>query len=75
MIEIPATQIAREIGNEKVTNMIMLGAAIQKTGIVKMSSAVKVLGKVFKGLRKDLIYVNEKALSVGADLMRNPQTS
>ena len=33
-------------------------------------SAVKVLGKVFKGLRKDLIYVNEKALSVGADLMR-----
>ena len=70
LIEIPATQIAREIGNEKVTNMIMLGAAIQKTGIVKMASAVKVLGKVFKGLRKDLIYVNEKALSVGADLMR-----
>jgi len=30
LIEIPATQIALEIGNEKVTNMIMLGAAIQK---------------------------------------------
>ncbi len=70
IIEIPATQTAREVGNEKVTNMIMLGAAIQKTGIVKMASAVKVLGKVFKGLRKDLIYVNEKALAVGADLMR-----
>ncbi len=70
IIQIPATQMAREIGNERVTNMIMLGAAIQKTGIVKMASAVKVLGKVFKGLRKDLIYVNEKALSTGADLMR-----
>jgi 2-oxoglutarate ferredoxin oxidoreductase subunit gamma len=70
IIEIPATHMAREIGNERVTNMIMLGAAIQKTGIVKMASAVKVLGKVFKGLRKDLIYVNEKALSTGADLMR-----
>ncbi len=70
IIEIPATQMAREIGNERVTNMIMLGAAIQKTGIVKMSSTVKALGKVFKGLRKDLIYVNEKALSTGADLMR-----
>ncbi|HOW88528.1 MAG TPA: 2-oxoacid:acceptor oxidoreductase family protein [Candidatus Omnitrophota bacterium] len=70
IIEIPATQIAREVGNEKVTNMIMLGAAIQKTGIVKMASAVKILGKVFKGLRKDLIYVNEKALQVGADFMR-----
>ena len=48
--------------------------AIQKTGIVKMASAVKVLGKVFKGLRKDLIYVNEKALSVGADLMRDAKS-
>lgn len=70
MIEIPATELAKEMGNEKVTNMIMLGAAIEETGIVKMASAVKVLGKVFKGLRKDLIYVNEKALLSGAELMR-----
>lgn len=70
MIEIPATQLARDMGNEKVTNMIMLGAAIEETGIVKMASAVKVLGKVFKGLRKDLVYVNEKALFAGAELMR-----
>lgn len=70
IIEIPATQLALEMGNEKVTNMIMLGAAIEKTGIVQMPHAVKVLGKVFKGLRKDLIYVNEKALWAGAELMK-----
>ncbi|HNX68466.1 MAG TPA: 2-oxoacid:acceptor oxidoreductase family protein [Candidatus Omnitrophota bacterium] len=70
VIEIPATQLAKDMGNEKVTNMIMLGAAIEKTGIVQMRHAVKVLGKVFKGLRKDLIYVNEKALWAGAELMK-----
>lgn len=70
IIEIPATQLARDMGNEKVTNMIMLGAAIEKTGIVQMVNTITVLGKVFKGLRKDLIYVNEKALWAGAELMR-----
>ncbi len=74
VIEIPATELAKDIGNEKVTNMIMLGAAIEETGIVKMASAVKVLGKVFKGLRKDLIYVNEKALLAGAELMRQKKS-
>ena len=70
VIEIPATELAKDMGNEKVTNMIMLGAAIEETGIVQMSNAIKVLGKVFKGLRKDLIYVNEKALLSGAELIR-----
>jgi 2-oxoglutarate ferredoxin oxidoreductase subunit gamma len=70
IIAIPATDLAKEMGNEKVTNMIMLGAAIEKTGIVKIASAIKVLGKIFKGLRKDLIYVNEKALLAGAEIMR-----
>ena len=70
IIEIPATELARDMGNEKVTNMIMLGAAIEETGIVTMPNTVKALGKVFKGLRKDLTYVNEKALLSGAELMR-----
>ncbi len=70
IIEIPATQMALEIGNEKVTNMIMIGAAIEKTGVVKLENAIKVLGKVFKGLRKELIYVNEHALSVGANFVK-----
>lgn len=70
VIELPAAALAKEMGNEKVANMIMLGAAIEETRIVKLSSAIKVLGKVFKGLRKDLIYVNEKALFVGTELIR-----
>jgi 2-oxoglutarate ferredoxin oxidoreductase subunit gamma len=40
-VSVPATKIASAIGNTKSANMVMLGALVARTGILKKSSVVK----------------------------------
>ena len=65
IVEIPATEIANEIGNVRVANLVMIGALVKKTNIVGKESITSVLNKVFSGPRKNLIYINELALKKG----------
>lgn len=61
---IDANEIARQsLGNEKVANMVMLGAVINKTGIVKQESIEKVMEKLFTGSKAKLIPLNKQALA------------
>lgn len=68
--EIPANEIAYELGSGKVANMVMLGAYIELTKAVKVETVVEALKKVFGPSKKDLIPVNEAALAKGAELVR-----
>ena len=68
-IEIPATDIATDMGNPKVANLIMVGALIQKTKIIEKDSIISALNKVFAGRRKNLIYINELAFKKGMELI------
>jgi 2-oxoglutarate ferredoxin oxidoreductase subunit gamma len=72
-VALPATLLARDLGNEKVANMIMIGAAIERTRIVQMPHVIRAIGHVFKGLQKELVYINERALTAGAELMRRKE--
>ncbi len=67
---IPANEIAVEIGNGKVANMVMLGAYIELTNIVKRETVVEALKKVFGPDKAHLIPLNEKALEKGAEAAR-----
>ncbi|WP_069650823.1 2-oxoacid:acceptor oxidoreductase family protein [Caloranaerobacter ferrireducens] len=67
---IPANEIAVELGNSKVANMVMLGAYLELTKVVKVESVVEALKKVFGKTKAHLIPLNEKALEKGAELVR-----
>jgi 2-oxoglutarate ferredoxin oxidoreductase subunit gamma len=66
---IPANEVALELGNAKVANMVMLGAYIQLTGAVKQATIVEALKKVFGPSKAHLIPMNEEALTRGAALV------
>jgi 2-oxoglutarate ferredoxin oxidoreductase subunit gamma len=69
-IAVPATEIADELGDGRVANMVMLGALLGATGLVQLESIVKSLRKVLPERRHGLIPLNEKALLRGAELAR-----
>lgn len=69
IIEIPATDIAADLGNSKVANMILLGAFIEWTKVVSSDSIIESLKKVLSEEKHHLIEVNKQALTKGASLV------
>lgn len=70
VIEVPANEIANEIGSGKVANMVMLGTLIAQTKVVTQESVIEALKKVLPEHRHNLIPVNENALNRGAELVK-----
>ncbi len=69
VIEIPANDIARELGEDRVANMVLLGAFIEATGLVSIRSVTESLKKALPPHRHNLIPVNEQALDRGRALV------
>ena len=69
VIKIPATDIANELGNAKVANLIMVGAFVKKTNLLGLQNVVDTLTKAFPKHKQDLIEINKKALLKGASLV------
>ena len=63
--KIPANDIAMELGNLKVANMVMLGAYLEVTKVFDPESVLEVLKKKFTGSKATLIEINKKALEAG----------
>jgi 2-oxoglutarate ferredoxin oxidoreductase subunit gamma len=64
--EVPANDLALELGNLKVANMVMLGAYLAITKIFTIDDVVKVMEHKFVGNKAKLIPINKQALEVGA---------
>lgn len=63
VIKIPAQTVAEEVGSRKIANMVLLGALVQKTGIIPMEALLKSL----KEHGKEKFYeMNKNALEKGA---------
>ena len=69
VVRIDATNIANELGNVKVANIVAVGALIKKSNILRLEDARKALPLVLKG-KKELVEINEKALMKGAELAK-----
>ncbi len=67
---IPANQIADELGNLRVANMVMLGAVMEQTGIVQRETAIECLKASWGEKRAHLIPINEEAMKKGAEASR-----
>lgn len=70
VIKVPANEIANELGNSRVANMVMLGAYLARKNIVKLDTVKKSLKDVLPKRRHDLIPINEEALDRGAALVK-----
>ncbi len=65
---VPSNDIANELGNLKVANMVVLGALIAATKAVSQESVFKAFAKMF-AKKPELLAINEKAIKRGAALV------
>ena len=64
-VYVPCDQIAAELGNPKVANMVMLGAYIGATGALKVETIVEMIHEMFTGKKAKLVPLNLEALQRG----------
>jgi len=70
VVRIPADDIADKLGNSRAANMVVLGAYVKRSGVVKMETIFKALEKALSGRNQDLINLNKEALKQGAELVK-----
>jgi len=64
---VPSSELAREIGNPRGANMVMLGAAVRSTGVVTPETIERVMReKAFTGKKAATIPKNIEAFNVFA---------
>lgn len=66
-VYVPSQEIAAELGNLRVANMVMLGAFIEATKLLKFDTVVEMLRNIFTGRKANLVELNQVALQRGAD--------
>jgi len=68
IVAIPAYEEATKLGNTLVMGMILLGAFIQKTGVISIEGVISALKKTLPERRHNLIPLNESALRRGFEI-------
>lgn len=68
VLNIKATDLANELGNSKIANMILLGAFLEETGILSDTSILEALKKVLSPEKHSLLEINQRALELGRSL-------
>lgn len=71
ILNVPCNEIAGELGNAKVMNMVAMGAFAAATGAITVDAIAKALPKVYKKLKPEVIELNVKALRRGAEFKVN----
>ena len=74
VIEVPCNDIADELGNVRVANVVALGALIGRTGVVTIDQMVEALKVVLPARRHNLIPLNKTALERGAAVALGEKT-
>jgi 2-oxoglutarate ferredoxin oxidoreductase subunit gamma len=65
IFEIPVNDLAKQLQDSKVANMIMLGAFIKKTGLVSLETMTRVLKDIFGNKNPAIFKLNKSALLLG----------
>lgn len=68
ILEISATDMANDLGNSRVANMILLGAFLEISKIVSTESILESFKKVLSADKHHLLEINKQALEKGASL-------
>ena len=65
-----ANELAMELGNAKVANMVMLGAYLELSKTIEMESVLHAFVKVFGEEKSHLVPLNKEALMKGAEAVK-----
>ncbi len=68
--EVPANEIAEEIGNPKVANMVMIGAYIGVTGIFSKEKTIEAMKSNLRKAGEEILRLNEEAIERGYNLFK-----
>ena len=69
-VAIDCNGIAEQLGNSRTANMVMLGAIIEKTGVISIDSAMEALKSTFGPKKEHLLPINRQAMEAGAAAVR-----
>lgn len=67
-LAVPASDIAAELGDVRVTNMVAVGALIAATGVLPLTAVIQALPQHLSASKRELLAANEQALRRGAEL-------
>jgi 2-oxoglutarate ferredoxin oxidoreductase subunit gamma len=69
IFEVPVNDLAKQLSVNKVTNMIMLGAFIKKSGLISLETMIRVLKDTFGSKNPTVFKLNKSALQLGYDYL------
>ena len=69
VVRVPANDIANELGNLRVANMVALGSYIAKSKSVMMENVFKALDQMLDKRQEKLIALNKEALKRGENIV------
>jgi len=67
LLPIPANEIASELKNDRLANMVVIGAFVEKTKVVSLDTLTAALPKIFDERHQHLIPANTEAIRKGAE--------
>lgn len=67
VVDVPAFDIARRLGNIRVTNIVAIGAFVKATRLLKIDSLKVAIKESFANKKADLVDINIKALEKGIE--------
>jgi 2-oxoglutarate ferredoxin oxidoreductase subunit gamma len=70
VVYVPASDLAIEIGNVRMANVICLGALVEATDVVSLDAVAQALDDHLPERHRSLLGLNKKALQKGAALAR-----
>jgi 2-oxoglutarate ferredoxin oxidoreductase subunit gamma len=71
VVEVPASDLATELGTVKMANVVMLGALLSSRPIVDLGTVERVLEKQLQGNKRGMVEPNQRALRTGARHVQN----
>jgi len=70
VINIPANDIAEQVGSPKTANIVLLGALLEVTRVISLDAALKALDEHLPAKAHKLLESNKQALLKGAQIAR-----
>jgi len=67
VLPIPSRELARDLGNERLANMVIIGAFVAKTRVVNLDSLISALSRAFDEKYHHLLPTNAEAIRKGAE--------
>ena len=66
VLAVPSLELAKSLGNDRLANMVVIGAFVAKTRVVSLDSLISALSRVFDEKYHHLLPANAEAIRKGA---------